>query len=292
MGSRWTTEESDILREYYPTLYGGVAQFLPHRTREAIKTQVRYLGLTKSGKRKQRSYSPRAPKLKRGPIFENGWLDEIRARRLAGETQKDIAADYGLSHTAIQNVTKDIPNITAIRNRRDLCIARKTSSDRHAAATVDRFWSRVAKSSAPDGCWEWTACKHPINGYGRMNIGYIRSSPSAEYTHRISYYLSRRRWPKKGTHVAHHCDNACCVRPDHLYEATPKENHYDSVVRNGKRPFTRKITNEDVKDIIERYQSIDDVAELSEEYGVTPTYIYLLGTRNHPRATTVYENGG
>ena len=241
---------------------------------------------------KHKGYSNRSMP-KAGTIIENGWLEEIRARRLSGERAGKIAEDYdGVSTSLVGYATKDIPDIEAIRNKLDRSIRHRVWKEESIAATVDRFWGRVAKSSAPDGCWEWTGNVHAINRYGRMSIRRISTKEQPEYTHRFSYYLSRGRWPKKGTHIAHKCDNPCCVRPDHLYEATPRENHYDSVVRNGKKIWRRKLSNKDVKDIINRYQSIDDVAELSEEYGVTTQYIYMLGLRNHSRAANALEDKG
>ncbi len=222
-------------------------------------------------------------------IIKNGWLEEIRTRRMAGEYVADIAEDYaGVSKTLVSHATKDIPHIEAIRNKLDRSIDKRIFSDKQTAASVDRFWSRVSKSSTANGCWEWTGATHPISGYGRVSIRMIApSKKDAEYTHRVSYYLSRGRWPKKGTHIAHQCDNPCCVRPSHLYEGTPRENHYDAVVRNGKEAWRRKLSNEDIKDIIDRYQSTDDVIELSKEYGVSTSYIYMLGLRNHSRADAV-----
>ncbi len=228
---------------------------------------------------------------KEGTIIENGWLEEIRARRLAGERTGKIAEDYdGVSAALVSCATKDTPDIEAVRNKLDRSIKSRIWPDKRVAATVDRFWSHVVKSDTDNGCWEWTGNIHPVTGYGRISARYIRPSNQNEYTHRLSYYLSRGRWPKKGTHVAHQCDNPCCVRPDHLYEATPRENHYDSVVRNGKKIWRRKLSNDEVRDILERYQSLGDVVELSKEYGVTPQYIYMLGTGIHPRAKNAQEN--
>lgn len=79
---------------------------------------------------------------------------------------------------------------------------------------VGSFWSKVDKSGE---CWTWTANKSP-DGYGRFWAG-----GKLHQAHRISY-----EWEfgaiAGGMVIDHECHNRSCVRPDHLRQATQKQN--------------------------------------------------------------------
>lgn len=81
-----------------------------------------------------------------------------------------------------------------------------------------RFWSKVSKT---DGCWLWTA-SGTDDGYGQLKFQGKR-----HYAHHLSVKLSGREIPV-GMVVCHHCDTPACVRPDHLFIGTMKENQQDA----------------------------------------------------------------
>jgi hypothetical protein len=88
---------------------------------------------------------------------------------------------------------------------------------------IERFWSRVTKT---DTCWLWSA-----KGRGAFVIDgrqYVAA--------RISFLIHHGRYPT--LLVCHHCDNPRCVRPDHLFEGTSKDNSQD-MVRKGRHGMHR-----------------------------------------------------
>jgi hypothetical protein len=84
----------------------------------------------------------------------------------------------------------------------------------------ERFWSKVQKS---DGCWLWNGRNGPPAA--RMLI-----AGRFELAHRVSWRLHFGEIPA-GKYVCHHCDNPPCVRPDHLFVGTPRDNMRDMIAK-------------------------------------------------------------
>lgn len=99
-----------------------------------------------------------------------------------------------------------------------------------------RFWAKVDKSST---CWNWTADVN-TRGYGFFALRHGVKI----YAHRYSYQLAAGPIPK-GLFICHRCDNPRCVRPDHLFAGTQKQNIQDAVSKGrmarGDRQGSRKV---------------------------------------------------
>lgn len=86
------------------------------------------------------------------------------------------------------------------------------------------FWALVDRSDR-EGCWPWLGATSA--GRGRWK---------GTYAYRWSWQLANGRPVPEGLFVCHHCDNPICVRPDHLYAGTAKDNSRDAVRRGRHRP--------------------------------------------------------
>ncbi len=90
------------------------------------------------------------------------------------------------------------------------------------------FWRKVVRTKT---CWLWTAAKNE-KGYGVFGIG-----KETDKAPRISWRLLKGPIPR-GLFVLHKCDNPACVRIEHLFLGTNKENVDDMIAkgRNSKPP--------------------------------------------------------
>jgi hypothetical protein len=146
----------------------------------------------------------------------------------------------------------------------------------------ERFWPKVRKTG---GCWEWSAATR-LCGYGVLNV--LGRTVDA---HRISWELHYGPIPR-GMVVCHRCDNPPCVRPDHLFLGTKRDNTHDMLRKgrgkNGTHSYGRGI-------VAARQDRRDEVHGAPAECaGPTATRGHVRGDRGgrgrdllpHPAGTT------
>ena len=84
------------------------------------------------------------------------------------------------------------------------------------------FWSQVAYSPCPTGCWEWTGSRHP-QGYGQFSKGRGHEKRPTKFAHRLAYLALIGDIPE-GLELDHLCVNTPCVNPWHLEPVTRRTN--------------------------------------------------------------------
>ena len=126
-----------------------------------------------------------------------------------------------------------------------------------------RFWEKVQKT---EDCWYWLASKDG-KGYG---LAWFQGR--LHRAHRVAWFLEYGAVPL-GLCVCHHCDNAGCVNPAHLFLGSRADNNKD-MLRKGHQAHVRgqqngraKLTLTQVLDIRGLKGKAGPVA-LARRYGV------------------------
>lgn len=148
----------------------------------------------------------------------------------------------------------------------------------------NRFWEKVDKSGPTmphmeTNCWLWVG-SIGLDGYGTFYY-----SSRYKKAHAVSYILNIGPIPRY-KHICHACDNRACVRPDHLWLGTPKENTQDMIAKGRARGGAKvplkgmekesqaKLTDDDVRQIRRIYdkKTFNQYA-LAQQFGVSQSLI-------------------
>jgi hypothetical protein len=131
---------------------------------------------------------------------------------------------------------------------------------------ADRFWAKVYKQEG-DACWLWTASKFR-DGYGKFARG--GHSAGMVRAHRVSWELHNGSITD-GLFVLHDCDTPACVRPDHLFLGTAKDNVRDMIAKgrqNFVRAFGEAHSRTKISDIDIAAMEVDRASMTFQELGI------------------------
>ena len=132
----------------------------------------------------------------------------------------------------------------------------------------ERFWSNVDKSG---DCWLWTKCKD-THGYGQL-----KQAGKLLRAHRVSWTLSNGAIPK-GRYILHKCDAPACVRPEHLFLGTAKDNSDDMIAKNrdnhslnvkGSAHGQARLSESQVLDMRQRHKGGEAIDSLAQRYRIS-----------------------
>ena len=139
----------------------------------------------------------------------------------------------------------------------------------------DRFWAKVEKT---DGCWLWKGC------LSRFGYGTFLFRGKGELAHRVAWAITHGAPPEQC--LLHRCDNPACVRPDHLFPGTQKDNALDREMkgRGGDKsaPKAPDFTPDQVRRIRELSSSGVPGTQIASQFGVSPLRVYfVIGRRTY-----------
>lgn len=145
-----------------------------------------------------------------------------------------------------------------------------------------RFWAKVDKDGPTvtphlGPCWVWTADTAP-NGYGRIKV-----NGQSVNAHRVGWALQFGE-PGVGLYVLHRCDNRLCVRGEHLFLGTQKDNVHDCAAKGrrvnptGERHGRSKLSNADASKVRSLVSRGLPQSEVARRFGVTPSCVSRIVT--------------
>lgn len=117
-----------------------------------------------------------------------------------------------------------------------------TPPDAYHARLLRRFWAKVDKTPGlgPWGdCWEWTGSK--VRKYGQIGVKRPDGRQVPRHAHAAAWvYVYGHPEPPKGWHVCHKCNNKPCVREEHLFPGTPRQNVHHAMATGLIKPKQQK----------------------------------------------------
>jgi hypothetical protein len=146
-----------------------------------------------------------------------------------------------------------------------------------------RFWSKV--NMGPE-CWDWTGAMGPY-GYGTFWDAGKRQGKRTKRAHRVAWVHVYGDIPK-GLLICHRCDNRRCVRPDHLFLGTHRDNTEDMVAKgrfvlgrrsHGELNGSSKLVADQVMAIRRRYTRGEEGKAMAEEFGICQAHVSRIVLR-------------
>ena len=139
---------------------------------------------------------------------------------------------------------------------------------------LERHISRVPWS----GCWLWTGALS--RGYGQVTF-----NKRHLYAHRLIWELATKEAPRD-LQLCHRCDTPSCVRPDHMFLGTQKQNVRDAISKGrfksgvslGENNGFAKITAAGVLEIRRRFNAGESARRIAPDFGISKSQAWNIAT--------------
>lgn len=148
----------------------------------------------------------------------------------------------------------------------------------------ERILGRSIENSV-SGCLEWTGCTDS-SGYGEITYRYRNYK-----VHRLMYKLHYGGIPE-GMYVCHKCDNPKCLKVEHLFLGTQKDNMTDCARK--KRIFAPKGADSphaklSIAEVIAIRNDTRCIKQIVQDFKTSPSQVYGIKRRER-WAHVVEEN--
>lgn len=130
-----------------------------------------------------------------------------------------------------------------------------------------RFWEKANKTET---CWLWTAsvCGKHGNTRGTFNI-----NGRTRMAHRVAWELANDASIPPGMAVCHTCDRPLCVRPDHLFLGTQRDNIRDMINKGRRATPPTKLYDNAIVEIVAAAAGGEIHVSIARRYGVDRTTV-------------------
>jgi hypothetical protein len=108
---------------------------------------------------------------------------------------------------------------------RNQYIARKMTDAQYL-----EYWKAKCVVS-PSGCWEWQGFRHPAQGSRQLPYAQASYRGRNMGLHRAVLQIKLGRPLAQGMHACHSCDVPYCINPDHIFEASNRDNQLDMIAK-------------------------------------------------------------
>lgn len=136
----------------------------------------------------------------------------------------------------------------------------------------------LARCEVRGECWIYTG-PTTKDGYGVIGVG--RGRGSQRRAHRAAYEEFIGPIPR-GMLVCHRCDTPRCIKPNHLFLGTPKDNTQD-MLRKSRRPSqagerhpSAKLSNKQALEIRQRRAAGEKLSTIARDYGISFQHVSAI----------------
>lgn len=125
---------------------------------------------------------------------------------------------------------------------------------------VARFWTRVQRT---EGCWPWTG---KVTVRAPLPRGHFSLRGRPYLASRVAWTIANGPIPD-GLWVLHHCDNAVCCNPAHLFLGTRSDNSLDMIAK-GRQSRPRRLPDDVMRQMLARFVAGESSTKIAEAFGI------------------------